>query len=815
MPWRGWSLRSKLIVAGAVIQLAATMLILLGTKQLLLQTLTEQIAHQTRQIVLLLDQAIAAPLAQRDYATLQQTLDLIRQDNALRYLVLWDHRHRMIAGSGWEDAESLPPRDGSQIDLDRADTTLHLEAPIVIAGQKLGHVDLGLSTEAMRAARAEFFRRSVYIALAAFFLSTALLAAIGYAITRRLGGLANASQRVARGDLDVQVPVTTEDEVGQLGNSFNAMATALKQRLAALNESEATQRRHLAAARQEQSRMTTLLGAMHSGIVFVDGDGRVIYSNEAFARIWNLPDNIMGRDLAAIVPQLKSVVEPSDARHLDALQGIDASEHVANAELHTRDGRIVVQRVQTVDHDARQSGRIWFHEDVTQERQTQQRAQLALVDPLTKLSNRRGFYDALQGAIANARDAGTQLTLLFVDLDDFKYANDVGGHRVGDEVLIAVARALARLMRSGEIVARLGGDEFAILCPGITTHEASAIAARLVDAVSGMSFATGKQALTVGCSVGIAAFPEDAQNEDDLVACADSAMYQAKQSGKNGWAVYRDDPEQSRAGVARRDWNARIHQALQDGRFRLHFQAVQRVGDRTVAYYEALLRLADEVDPTRLYSPEDFIPHAERSGKIRQLDRWVIESCVAQLAVTVPSVCIAANLSARSLENPEFPGFLRETLQYHDVDPRRLHIELTETSGLSDPLAAREMIARVRGLGCAVYLDDFGSGYNSFSQLKRLEVDAIKIDGSFVRGLQSDSSCRLFVAAMIEIAHDLGKLAVAEQVEDEATLAILCSLGIDMVQGFLVGRPMAHLAPGAAPNYLRPVSNVRAGGSGG
>lgn len=184
---------------------------------------------------------------------------------------------------------------------------------------------------------------------------------------------------------------------------------------------------------------------------------------------------------------------------------------------------------------------------------------------------------------------------------------------------------------------------------------------------------------------------------------------------------------------------------------------------------------------------------AARSGKIRQIDRWVFEACVVQLAATPDPVCIAANLSARSLEDPIFPGFLSSLLQRHDVDPRRLHIELTETSAISDPMTARQLIDALRSLGCSVHLDDFGSGFSSFAQLKLLEVDAIKIDGSFIRNLQADSSNMLFVQAMIGIAHNLNKIVVAKHVEDAATLEALRGLGVDLVQGFHLGRPAEGL----------------------
>jgi predicted signal transduction protein with EAL and GGDEF domain len=361
-------------------------------------------------------------------------------------------------------------------------------------------------------------------------------------------------------------------------------------------------------------------------------------------------------------------------------------------------------------------------------------------------------------------------------------------------------------MRRGESVARLGGDEFAVLCPGIGAAAAAAIADRLVDAVAALRFAAPTQTLRVGCSIGIAAYPQDAGDEDELVACADTAMYQAKQNGKNGWAAYRDDPLQPQAESPRINWNTRIHRALHDRRFALHFQPVLRAADLQVVHLEALLRMVDEDDPARLVSPADFLPHAERSGRVRLIDRWVFEACIERLARLDPALGIAAHLSSRSLEDPDVPGFLRDMLQRHDVDPRRLTIELTEASALVDPIAA------LRGVGCAVHLDGFGGGFNSLAHLKLLDVDAIKVGATFVRGLQSDATSRMLVAAMIDIAHGLNKLAIAEHVEDAATLEILRGLGIDLVQGFHLGRPTARLADGRPRGRLQAVAGSGAAG---
>ncbi|EHR72527.1 diguanylate cyclase (GGDEF) domain-containing protein [Burkholderiales bacterium JOSHI_001] len=811
MPWSDWSLRSKLIVACVLVQLAAAALLVFHSTELLQRTLATQATFETQQVAALLDQAIAAPLAQRDYATLQQTLDLVRSDKAINYLVLRDHRGKVVASSGWDESRPLPARDAGEIDLDRSDATWHLGVPVKVAGQPLGQVDLGLSTARLRQARADFLHRAVWVGSAALAVSMLVLAGIAYAITRHLARLAQASQCVAQGDFNIHLTVRANDEIGRLGASFNAMAAALKERVAALETSEAQQKRHLNVAREEKSRLTTLLGAMQSGIMFVDEKAQVVYANASFARLWAVPEIASGHRLADILPVLVRQIEPADAQHLELMSRAATVQDAGPHELHTLDGRIIVQRVQAVAQVDDGGGSIWIHDDVTLDRHTQQRAHQALHDPLTALVNRRGYYEALRTAVDNAASSGASVSLLFVDLDDFKHANDVAGHRTGDDILVTVAHTLTAQMRKGEIVARLGGDEFAVLCPGIEAPGAAAIAARLVQAISELRFPTSERTLRIGCSVGVASLPADARNGDDLVACADAAMYQAKRGGKNNWAAFQSDPQRLQLESARVNWNARIHRALQGQRFVLHFQPVLRAADLSVAHHEALVRMLDEDDPGRVISPAEFIPHAESSGMIRQIDRWVFEACVARLAAADPAVCIAANLSARSLEDASFPGFLRSLFQRCDLDPRRLHIELTETSAISDPMVARQLIDTLRGLGCAVHLDDFGSGFSSFAHLKLLDVDAIKIDGNFIRNLQSDSSNRLFVASMIEIAHNLNKTVIAEHVEDEGTLEALRGLGVDLVQGFHLGRPGSQLTEQRARGHLAVVADFRRG----
>lgn len=791
-----WSLRSKLLLACLLLQLLAGGWTVLGSLRLLEASLSDQLGFHARQVVALLAQSVTTPLAQRDYATLQQSLELLRDDHAITYLQLRDHRDRVIAASGIDAAQSPPPRDGARPDLDRADAVWHLRTELTLAEQKLGYIDLGLSTLDARHARSAYVLDALLVTGAALLVSLLPLAVIAYAVTRHLRRLADASDEVAAGRFDVRLAVPSDDEIGQLAAGFNTMAAALAQRVKALEFAEGQQRTLAQHAREEQWRLASLLAAMDTSILFVDRQGAVVYANPSFARIWSLAQPGSGARLEALVPAMARQLQASDAVPLALmLPGEHGAERSRAVELRTLDGRIVTQRAQSVDTVAGGGGWIWFHDDVTLQRQTQLRAQQALQDPLTQLLNRRGLQEALHAAVASATVQRSALAVMFIDLDDFKYANDVGGHQLGDQILVTVAHTLQAQLRREEVVARLGGDEFAVVCPGMDAAEAGAVAERLIEAVSALRFEAEQQTLRVGCSIGLASFPADAGSGEQLLSCADTAMYQAKEAGKNAWAAYRDDPRQSHDQRTRINWNTRLHQALSDDRFVLHFQPVVRTSDLRVLHHEALLRMVDEHDGRRLIGPAEFIEHAERSGKVRQLDRWVLQACVRRLAASQGGLVLAANLSARTLDDATFPGFLRELLQRHGVAADRLHLELTETAALRDAASADAMVQRLRALGCTIHLDDFGTGFNSFALCRSMGVDVVKIDGSFVRNLSEDRPNQLVVGSMVDFAHSLGKRVIAEHVEDEATLKLLRALGVDAAQGYHLGRPAAMAEP--------------------
>src|SRR5574340_624659 len=372
---------------------------------------------------------------------------------------------------------------------------------------------------------------------------------------------------------------------------------------------------------------------------------------------------------------------------------------------------------------------------------------------------------------------------------EFKSINDSYGHRAGDVLLIRVAGEIGALVRHNEVLARLGGDEFAILLPTVLGKEAEMLADRVVRAIAQIPFRFEGHNLRLTTSLGIAYYPGQAADADDLVARADIAMYQAKDAGKNTWRVFRADISADSEMRSRLSWGERVSNALDKSLFQLHFQGVYRAQDGSLSHLEALIRMIDAA--TQLIMPTHFIQLAEKSGCILDIDRWVIHEVVCRLAENPAIPSIAVNLSGRSLSEPTLPQYIGTELRQSGVDPARLIVEITETAAVSDLHDAQRLIDALRQLGCGVCLDDFGVGFASFAYLKHLQVDIIKIDGLFIRDLSHDPDNQVFVRAMVSVGRGLGKSVVAEYVEDDKTLALLREFGVDLVQGYHLDHPVA------------------------
>lgn len=431
---------------------------------------------------------------------------------------------------------------------------------------------------------------------------------------------------------------------------------------------------------------------------------------------------------------------------------------------------------------------------LTHDRMTSELAYLSQHDTLTGLLNRRAFMTEAERLIALAHRHGWSPGLLFIDLDRFKTVNDSWGHVTGDYLLQAAAERLRQTLRTSDCLARLGGDEFALLAPELTVASAQRLAQRVRQTLSEPFELDSGPPISVNASVGIAFASESEETVDALVGRADEAMYQAKQRDE-GWAFY--EPEQHRAAQHAVRLEQDLRRALSTDELILHYQAIRDLRRSRWVGSEALVRW--QHPELGELSPAEFVPLAESRGLIRQLDRYVLERAVRESVGRRGWVSV--NVSPHSLGDPDWVGFVRETLRWHDVAPRRLVLEVTERVML-DPPRVRGVMAELAQLGVRLALDDFGTGYSSLAYLTELPMDFLKVDKSLVRDVAGQPRNAVVVQTILVLARHLGMVVIAEGVENEVERSWLTDNACRYAQGFGLAMP-APPGPAAAERRKR------------
>lgn len=417
-------------------------------------------------------------------------------------------------------------------------------------------------------------------------------------------------------------------------------------------------------------------------------------------------------------------------------------------------------------------------------------AWLADHDPLTNLYNRRRFSEELEQIVAWAERYQHPGALLFFDLDRFKYINDTSGHQAGDALLKMVADMLSHTIRAADITGRLGGDEFAVILPEVAANGAIEVAKKILFRLNETQLTINGRTYKIAASVGIALFPEHGDNVHDLLAAADLAMYQAKEIGRGTWHLFSNDDQARERMYTLVHWKEKIEYANLYDKYLLYFQPIMTLRDRTISHYEVLLRMCDK-DGT-IHSPAAFIAAAEHTGLIHEIDHMVLRKAIAQAAEISKlgkRISLSINLSAHAFNDPELLPVIRRELGRNHVDPTLLMFEITETAALDNLPGTRNLLREIKELGCGFVLDDFGVGFSSFYYLRELPVDAVKIDGSFVRNLVSNPADQILVKALCTVAKGFGKKITAEFVESEAVLLMLEKMEVDFAQGYHIGKP--------------------------
>ncbi len=416
--------------------------------------------------------------------------------------------------------------------------------------------------------------------------------------------------------------------------------------------------------------------------------------------------------------------------------------------------------------------------------------ELANHDGLTGLYNRRRFVEELKSELAAFDGMRRTSALFFVDLDRFKYVNDSCGHPAGDRLIRRVADELRRSVDTDDTIARFGGDEFVVLLKHTTEAAAGAIADTILKNIRRVAHFEAERVFHVHCSIGITMIDGSNLNHDDLVARADIACHEAKAAGRNRVAFYEASDERIIRNSADVGWMNKLRQALDEDAFELRFQPINRIDTGLTTHHEVLIRLRS--DSGRLELPDAFLPAAVRFGLMSEIDLWIIRRAAAASAAFTgdrKTLQLSINLSANAFEADDLAGYVKSTFDEFGVDPKSIVFEITESLAIRKPANVERQIDKLRSLGCKLALDDFGTGYSSFSYLQKLPFDFIKIDGIFVQDILKNPVDQKMIRMIAEIGAEARMQTIAEYVQDGASLALLGELGVDLAQGYYVGRP--------------------------
>lgn len=777
-------LSTKLIASVLLIEVVMLSVLVWNSVRLIGSSHAEVLERHIRDQITLLSNLLAPGLAASDRAILHDSLSLLQRQQRIVYAEVRD-----IYGNEMAHIGTVPTHDNR--DLSFADATddgvFDAVSAISLAGQPLGDLRVGYSIAEVEKLVEQTRWQNATIAGVEILLSVTVTLLLGLLLTRSLRTLEQGAAALTRDELHHRINLDSQDEMGDLARSFNALAEHLDVTRTALAEE------HQALTRESQ-RLKTLLDGVDAVIVEADPLHMCIRYASAEAEHllgypvadWHEPDFLLRQVHPQDLPELCERI----AAHTET-----ASSFTKDFRMFHRDGRqIWVRSINALepgpDGEMLCRGLLL---DITEQKRTEERiVYLADHDALTGLYNRRRFQDELEHAVDYALRFEQEGALMFIDLDQFKYINDTLGHQSGDEYLHGIARRLGGHLRKVDTLGRLGGDEFGVILPNTDRAQAEAVAASLLRLLASPDLGPEQLDTPVSASIGIVTFPTHGATAGQLLAMADAAMYRAKDSGRNGYHVFQDDDQTLLRMQAKLEWEQRIRNALEHDQFVLHFQPVYHLDSREVGHYEVLLRMADG---DGLILPGAFLDVAERFGMIRRIDQWVLQHAIAAQGASQRDphpLTLAINLSGRHFGNPEVLDWIRDAITAGGADPSRLIFEVTETAAVENIQEASGFVDALHRMGCRIALDDFGVGFSSFHYLKHLPVDMIKLDGSFVRNLAREGFDRVFVKAMADMARGLGIVSVAEFVENEEVIGMLREMGVLMGQGFHLAHPADH-----------------------
>lgn len=775
-------LSTRLVLSVIVIEVVMLSILVWNSARLINTSHIDLLEYNVDKRSVLIANILAPALATRDIALIQDALDQFASDPQVSYTKVYDTAGNHMGRVG-ADIETAKDHLFS-MQTAKATGIYHIEKGIELYGQKLGSVRIGYSIAYVEKLTRKTITQNALIAITEILLSILVASFIGYLFTKSLRKLEQGTRALSRDELDYRINLDSNDEVGELARSFNYLADHLSQTRKELLE----EKKQLV---QQKSDMQTLLDGVNAVLVLLSD-----MNNCRFSYVSREAENLLGYSSEEWLSEdfLQRVVHADDFKKIIELKNQISNgpgEFTIDCRMRHKNQTFVdVRGIYKISDDLEGLVCRGVLLDVTEQKQNEKRIiYLADHDPLTGLLNRRRFQEELETAINYSDRLKQSGALLFIDLDQFKYINDSKGHHIGDGYLCSVANLLSSKLRKVDTIGRLGGDEFAVILPNITRADTEKMAQSLLQQLSQNVFQVDNVRANVTASIGVAMYPEHATDASLLLAMADAAMYCAKDSGRNKFAVYTENDGQLLSMQSKVQWEQKIRDALENDLFVLHYQPIVELVSGEVSHYELLLRIRDG---NELIYPNNFIDVAERFGLIFEIDKWVIRRAInmqSQSEQRNQPLKLALNLSGRNLGNRNLLQLIRHEINSSRADPGKLIFEITETAAIDNFDQATQFIQALHDMGCKLALDDFGVGYSSFHYLKHMNVDMLKIDGAFVNALDQDAFDRVFVQSICEMAKGLNISCIAEFVENENVYRMLQQIGVTYGQGYYLGRP--------------------------
>jgi diguanylate cyclase (GGDEF)-like protein/PAS domain S-box-containing protein len=611
-----------------------------------------------------------------------------------------------------------------------------------------------------------------------------LFVIVGLSLLKRilssLGSAVHTAARIADGDMSVAIDVSAKDEIGELARAMDYMRNEVQRR---------------------QSRLAAILDNAAEGIVTFGEDGAIGSFNEAAQALFGIPEEkALGMPFTDLLytsdqyelqgSRLKTFLRNEVQRCVDR-EGEVLGRHSDGAKFFMS-LRISQMRL---DESMLYTALI---SDITERRDMMDDLRtMAEKDGLTGLYNRRYFMKSLDTAIGRLQRSHGNSALLYVDLDNFKYVNDTMGHAAGDQLLVEVSEIFRTRARQADVVSRIGGDEFAIYLHDAGVDYIMGLAESYRERLSDYEFLYEGKMAEISCSIGVVVIDRDTESAEKVLSQADLACYLAKLAGRNRVHRYIDRDETNVSAMeVDMGWVGRIKLALESNSFVLMLQPIVQTSNQEAKRFEVLLRMVDDFG--ELVMPEAFFPAADRFGLSAQIDRWVCRNAIAILAEkrkTVPATCFSINLSAQSITDLSLCDVIETSLKEARLEPAALTFEVTESVAIRDMASTMALFSRLRAIGCHTSLDNFGTGLASFTYVRSLPVDEVKISGRFVKNASANAEDLAMVRAMTDIAHALGKTTTSEMVEDEEIYNLMVASGVDYSQGYYLGRPEQVVMP--------------------